>query len=528
MEKRKVKWNGWGYEDEEYPKDKAKKITEILSGFLGLNKDDFSPSITLDKIKVEPPEINIEEIRKKLKSSVITSDKYERVLHSSGKSYKNLIRLRKGKVKKFPEAVIYIKDKREIETILEWCEKNEVACVPYGGGTSVVGGVDVEDIKKPVITCDLTELNRVISADEKSLTATVEAGVRGPNLEQQLRKFGMALRHYPQSFMLSTLGGWIASRSAGHFSSRYGKIEEMIQSIEVITPKGVIRSFDVPATACGPDIPRLFAGSEGTLGIIVSATIKCHRIPTKKFSTSFIFPDFQSACEAARIIIQSEINPPLLRILDEREFMISSLVSGGNFNGGSLLLLGFEADNENEKTIEAEFEKSKEICQKLGGKEEGKRKLDDWKNEYFEQPYLRDVLMDFCIVVDTLETATNWSNLMNLYEKVKTAIENAIFSHTLGGVSCRVTHVYTSGASLYFSFFAKSKKDEEEELWWEIKKSASDAISKGKGTISHHHGVGRDHKKWAEIELKDSLILLKGIKEFLDPRKILNPGAIFD
>ena len=236
---RKLKWNGWGYEGEEFPQDRVKKIIDILQSFLGISEEDFSPSINLEQINLPETKIDYQLLQKKLKASYVTVEKYDRVLNSSGKSYKNLIRLRKGTIKKFPDAVVYVKDKNDVFEILSFCESENVACVPRGGGTSVVGGVDVEEILSPILVCDLTYLNKVIDVDVRSLTARVQAGVRGPHLEEQLRNYGLALRHYPQSFHFSTLGGWIAARSAGHFSSRYGKIEDMIQSIEVITPRGV-------------------------------------------------------------------------------------------------------------------------------------------------------------------------------------------------------------------------------------------------------------------------------------------------
>jgi len=369
---KRLKWNGWGYEGEEFPQDRTRKIIEILRSFLGISEEDFSPSLNLEQINLPEPKIDYQLLQKKLKSSSVSVERYDRVLNSSGKSYKNLVRLRKGTIKNFPDAVVYVKDKNDIFEVLSFCEDEKVACIPRGGGTSVVGGVDTEEISSPVLVCDLTYLNKVVDVDTKSLAARVQAGVRGPNLEEQLRNYGLALRHYPQSFYFSTLGGWIAARSAGHFSSRYGKIEDMIQSIEVITPRGVVKNFDVPSTACGPDIPRTFAGSEGILGIITEAVVKCHKIPTKKFSTAFVFPDFETACEVARKIIQSEIYPPLLRILDEREHMISSLLSGRPYDGGALLLLGFESDDQTEDIVRAEFEKTSQICIKSGGKDEGK------------------------------------------------------------------------------------------------------------------------------------------------------------
>lgn len=519
-----LKWNGWGYEGEGIKQDKAKKILDVLSGILGVSEKEYVEPVKLESIKIPEPRI-------KIKGNLdVRYDKYERVLHSSGRSYKNLVRLKRGNIKRFPDAVVYPKSKQDVIDIIEFCSNNGIGCIPFGGGTSVVGSVDTYDIdpERPVITVDMKSMSDVIEADVKSKTAKVMAGITGPNLEEKLRKFGLASRHYPQSFYFSTLGGWIASRSAGHFSSRYGKIEDMIESLEVITPKGIVRNHGFPSTACGPDIPRIFTGSEGIFGIITEAVIRCHKIPEKKISTSFLFPSFERAAECARNIVQNGIFPPLIRILDEREYMISSVLSGNTIESGSLLIVGFEADEENQKVVESEFEFVRRVCQKFGGTDEGKKRFEDWKKEYFEQPYLRDLLMDFCIIVDTLETATSWSNLINLYKKVKEGMESVIFSESIGGVSCRITHVYESGASLYFTFFAKAKFGYEEEFWWKIKKKASDTISENGGTISHHHGVGRDHKIWARKELKDSLIVIKAIKNNLDPKNIMNPENLID
>ncbi len=500
----------------------------MLSGFFGINEGDKMEPKKIDDVRLSKPEFDVSKLSKLLQRSRVSDEKYDRILHSVGRSYKNLLKLRYYGVEKVPDAVVYAGGKKDILHLIEFCEKEGIACVPFGGGTSVVGGVDVQGIEKPVISLDMTELSELVSVDKKSRIARVQVGVRGPELENKLREFGLALRHYPQSFHFSTLGGWIATRSAGHFSSRYGKIEDMVQSIEVITPRGIVETFDVPSSACGPDIVRLFAGSEGILGVIVEAVIRCHLVPQKKLSTSFEFGDFYSACESARTIIQHGIFPPLMRILDEREYMLSSLLSGGKYDGGALFILGFEADEENYEVVEKEFDFARKICVRMGGKNEGVKKFEEWKKEYFEQPYLRDFLMDFSLVVDTLETATVWSNLMNLYWRVREAIESEVFSESMGGVSCRITHVYESGASLYFSFFAKAKRGEEEALWWKIKKSASDAISSAGGTISHHHGVGRDHKIWAEKELHGTMFLMKGMKKLLDPSGIMNPGAVFD
>ncbi|MCS7212855.1 MAG: FAD-binding oxidoreductase [Candidatus Calescibacterium sp.] len=518
-----LKWNGWGYEGEGISPERVKKMMDILSGFLGISEKDYFEPVNLNYFKLPEPKINLENLNLNF-----STERYERVLHSSGRSYKNLVRLKRGNIKTFPDAVVYPRSKEDIIRLLEFCDINNIACIPFGGGTSVVGGVDTYEIEKPVITIDMKKMADVVSADMKSKTARVMAGIRGPELEDKLRRFGLASRHYPQSFYFSTLGGWIAARSAGHFSSRYGKIEDMVQSIEVITPKGIISNHDFPSTACGPDIPRIFTGSEGIFGIITEATIICHLPPEKKLSTSFVFPSFEQAAECSRYIVQKGIFPPLMRILDEREYMLSSILSGGKIDSGSLFIVGFEADQENQDVVESEFQFVRKICERFGGKDEGKKKFEDWKKEYFEQPYLRDVLMDFCVIVDTLETATSWSNLMNLYTKVKESMEKAIFSESIGGVSCRITHIYESGASLYFTFFAKGKHGYEEEFWWKIKKAASDAISENGGTISHHHGVGRDHKIWAKKELKESLTLIKSIKNSLDPKNIMNPGNLVD
>ena len=519
---RRLKWNGWGWEDENLSEEEKKRVFKNLA-VLGVTEKDFSPSLSLDDIQIPDPALSLDDFGN-LKDKVSVS-KYDRVLHSVGRSYRDLIKVRRGKIRP-PDAVFYPETDEDIVELFELCYRKNWCVVPFGGGTNVVGCIETDEVEgnwNAVLVADLTRMRKILDVDEKSMTARVQCGIRGPDLENELRKFNLALRHYPQSFYFSTLGGWIATRSAGHFSSRYGKIENMIDSLKVITPQGKVEVFPFPQTAVGPDWKKLFTGSEGIFGIITEAVLRCHRIPKYKFSTSFEFSSFEVGAEALRTIVQNEIFPPLLRLLDEWEYMVSSMLSGDTAQG-ALLLVGFEADDDNVDVIRLEFEYAKKICERMGGKEKGKRKFEQWKDEYFKQPYIRDFLLDWSVLVDTLETATTWSNLMNLYRKTREAMLNAMEGQ--GFVLCRITHVYPSGASLYFSFFRKVEKGGEIETWWRIKKAASDAILENGGTISHHHGVGRDHKAWAHKELGSWIDFLKKIKKNFDPKGILNPGDL--
>jgi len=454
-----------------------------------------------------------------------TSDE-ERLAHAAGRSYLDLVRLRSGALDRAPDAVLYPESADAVADILR---RADCAIVPFGGGTSVVGGVAPIAGEHPgVATLDMTRMARVLDVDRESRLARIEAGIFGPALEAELSKHGLTLGHFPQSFEFSTLGGWIAARSAGQNSTKYGRIEDRVAGLRVVTPAGEIATRVLPATASGPEIRELMVGSEGTLGVIVDATLRVHAIPQRRAFRSFLFRSFEAGVRAVRRLAQSDVFPAIVRLSDETETEVAMKLSGADRGfgykvlrllgraEGAHLMVGFEGST---RAIERECDDAHEIARREEGFPLGAGPGEKWVKDRFSHPYLRDALLDRGMLVETLETATTWSNLLKLYGAVKAALS--------GRVVCHVSHVYPDGASLYFTVMADVARGEEEARWTAMKKAACDAIVGNDGTLSHHHGIGADHRPWMERE-KGAVALdaLRSLKRNLDPRGMLNPGKL--
>ena len=403
---------------------------------------------------------------------------------------------------------------------------------------------------KAVLTLDLKALSRLISLDERSRTATFEAGVLGPELERVLNARGYSLGHFPQSFEFSTLGGWVAARSAGQNSSRYGKIEDMVESLVMAHPGGRFEVGAVPARASGPEWRELLVGSEGVLGVITEATVRVHPLPEATDYRGLIFKSFADGLEAAREMVQSDVQPTILRMNDadytDMAFKTLSLgkqlgpladpamdvfkgglkVLGYPLPGACLMLLGFEGT---EASVDYQKEQSIEICRRHGARSLGTAPGKAWFKERFEHPYLRDEMMDRGMLIETLETAINWGKLDELYLKVRGAVTGAIRE---GGtnpvVLTHCSHVYPEGGSLYFTFMtAAQSAGAELDQWTAIKEAAGAAIGEVGATISHHHGVGMDHARWMAAERGPAAMrAFEAVKAELDPKGIMNPGKL--
>jgi alkyldihydroxyacetonephosphate synthase len=433
--------------------------------------------------------------------------------------------------------------------VLQLAVERRIVVVPFGGGTSVVGGVEPEEPPGThgVIALDLQRLDRVLAVDPVSHTAIVEAGIYGPALEQALNAQGYTLGHFPQSFEFSTVGGWIAARSAGQKSSRYGKIENMVVALELVTPQGLASTAGVPASAAGPSLKQLYIGSEGTLGVIVQATLRIHPLPEAESHAGILFKTFADGTEAVRAIAQSELRPIMLRLTDEDETAASSAMRrlppsrlkqlieqaglaavrplGYALEQGSLLLASFEGSR---AMVARERREALAICRRHGGFGLGAGPVHSWARERFTTPYLRDTLLDHGLLVETMETATLWDTLPALHRALKTAIAETIEQGGVRGlVMAHISHVYPEGASLYFTFLAPQAAGAELAQWQAIKRAALDAIVSHGGTISHHHGVGRDHRAWLGREIgAQGLAALRALKRELDPNGVMNPGKL--
>jgi len=472
----------------------------------------------------------------------VTIDAADRLVHALGKSYSDLIRMRQGRVKSAPDAVVFPEQEEQILSVLQLAADRGWAIVPFGGGTSVVGGVEPLSNGRPVLTVDLRRMNRILSIDGISNTARIEAGIRGPELEAQLNAKGFTLGHFPQSFEFSTLGGWIATRSAGQNSTKYGKIEHMVVSLRMVTLGGVLDSPVVPVDAVGPSLLQCLIGSEGTLGVITQAVVRLNRIPQYRSFATYLFPDFVAGVDAVRNMLQADLRPAILRLSDPHETAMALLLSksphpsfklrlgywyvrlrGGDLKHGALLILIFEGERNLISAARRETHRFLRSGLPLGG-----RLARMWMESRFHLPYLRDDLIDHSVMVDTLETAALWERLPGLYAAVRQTLSESILKTAPGAlVLTHLSHSYPDGASLYFTFMARQQAGRELEQWQTVKEEATEAILKNGGALSHHHGIGSMHKPWMRSYLgSEGLTFLQHMKEKMDPKNIMNPGKL--
>jgi len=552
IERSKIKWNGWGWTAHKDPFAGRDDLWTWLAEQLGMPSLLATPARPLEEIEIADSRLSPAErqaFAAILGADRMRTDNYERAFHARGRSYYDLLRLRAGDLSVAPDAVLYPRGEAEVLSALSFASENGIAVVPYGGGTSVVGGVSAANGPfRSVVTLDLTGIDRVIEIDTVAETATAEAGIYGAALEKSLHAKSMTLGHYPQSFEFSTLGGWIAHRGAGQQSHRYGKAEEWLLAARVATPKGILATNGFPASAAGPRLTDLIVGSEGAFGIVIEATLRVHKWPEQIDYRGFLFRDFASGIAALREAAQGEIPIAMLRLSDAEETgfyrafgnagkpkslsgrLADAYLDLRKFDSrASALIAGFEGSAGEVSSSRRRFDT---IAKKFSALSLGNGPGQRWYESRFHGPYLRDPLMDRGVGVDTLETAASWSKFDALYAAVRTALESAIretapMQDARGIVMCHVSHVYPNGASLYFTYIFPRALDREIAQWQAIKKAASDAIAANGGTLSHHHGVGEDHLPWMAGE-KGALGIevLRAIKHTLDPNGILNPGKL--
>lgn len=517
---------GWGYIEDALSENHRKPLVDAMQAFLGGRVAAHQPMCASDTIQLSPARHTVPDSL----ADFVCADRQTRLLHAVGRSFRDLATLRAGVEVPAPDAVATPRDESELAAVLGWASDNDFAIIPFGGGSSVVGGINPEDMdhKPGVVTINLQALNKVLEISERDRVVHAQAGILGPDLDAALKPHGLAVRHYPQSYFHSTLGGWVATRGAGHFSTLRAKIEDRVQALSITMPDSrVVETRPLPASSVGPDPNRMWCGSEGALGIITDVRLRVVVDPKFKQSASISFKDFESALEAARTIVQAELWPAQMRVLDPFENMVSGAMSGRP-GQGALMILGFEGP----LPVDAQCAAAVEIAQAHGGKakEKDEKSAGDWRDSFFRQPYLRDVLLDYAVLADTFETAVPWSAVPAFYHLVREATLSAVNEVAgTGGVTCRVTHAYTDGVALYFSFYAPGQHDGLVKQWFEIKAAASQAVIANGGTMSHHHAMGRDHKFWARQEVPPSFRkAIRGAKAAIDPQGLMNPGLWFD
>ncbi len=535
--RRDAKWWGWGDPaiepglDGEALAVLRERIGELEAWPLAASIEDFAlpvaealPSALSDAVGVE---------------NVFTA-KEDRLRHSTGCGYVDLARLRNGALEAAPDAVVMPPDAESLRRVLDVCAAEGVAVVPYGGGTSVVGGVEPLRGSHPrLISLDLTAL-REVEVDRRSLTARLGAGLRGPEAEAALGAEGVTLGHFPQSFEYATIGGFAATRSAGQASSGYGRFDSVVSSVRLVAPAGDLRTLSTPHTAAGPALRELVIGSEGVLGVIPEVTVRVRPAPPVRRYEAWMAESFEAGAEIVRALAQGPGLPDVVRVSDEEETQGSLALSGprgiqgrlfGGYLGlrrrraGALMIVGLEGE---EESVARRRALAVRALRSGGAAYLGQAAGRSWEHGRYRGPYLRDTLMAMGAMVETLETSHTWSRLGELHAAVAAAIHAALAGQgTPGLVFCHLSHAYADGASLYFTFIARSRHGAELEQWAEVKRAACEAIVACGATITHHHAVGRDHAPYMEAEVGETGIeVLRAVKDQLDPAGIMNPGKL--
>ena len=543
---------GWGYEDK-FPSDDARRALAKRVGAVFGREPTLLPLPSLDAITLPEPRF---QPPLELKSFG-TTDKRERAIRTYGRGYRDLVRGFRGDFSAAPDWVFTPTSEDQIVLLYRFCEKESVALVPYGGGTSVVGGTEhVASGRFRGTACvDLSQFDKVLEVDDDSRAARIQGGASGPRIAEQLAAHGLALRHYPQSFELSTLGGWIATRAGGHFATLYTHIDDLVESVRMVTPSGVLETRRLPASGAGPQPERLVLGSEGTFGIVTEAWVRVHSRPRWRASATVHFQKFEDGAHAARSVAQAGLYPSNCRLLDAAEAMLHQVTK----SGATVLILAFESADH---PVEPWMERAVSIAEDLGGEcaEEPKYTTDRvsalpirgssippmprseaegasvhdiqeaaaWKQSFFDAPYLQSALVSLGVVCDTFETACTWDRFETMHAAIVGATQGALAKVCGGGVvTCRFTHVYPDGPAPYYTFIGPGAAGQELEQWAAVKAAASEAILAAGGTITHHHAVGRVHRPYWEKE-RSGLFeqALVATKDKLDPQGILNPGCL--
>src|SRR5688572_21830508 len=524
---RRRRFWGWGWDDAGLTREQVRGVGRALAERFGVPVAEPREAPRIDEITLAPPRVRPPDALARL----VIADAETRAGHTYGKSFRDVVRGVERDFAAAPDLVAHPRDEADVAALLDWATSARVVLVPYGGGSSVVGGVEATAAGgyTGVVSLDLGRLDRVVEVDATSRAARIQAGVFGPALEEQLRPHGLSLRHFPQSFEFSTLGGWIATRSGGHFATLYTHIDELVEALTVVTPRGVIETRRLPGDGAGPSAERLFIGSEGALGVIVEAWMRVFGRPKFRASASARYASFTDGARALRALAQSGLHPSNARLLDPMEAMLNGAGGGDQ----ALLLIGFESDDH---PLDAWLARALELCRDHGGNvpdasikshsdQQGARDgaAGAWRSAFLRAPYLRDALVARGIFVETFETACTWNRFAELYGAVTLAATQAARDTGAGKcvVTCRVTHAYADGAAPYFTVICRAQDGDELAQWAQIKRAVTLAMLEAGGTVTHHHAVGRDFRPYYERQRPDGFALaLSAAKAALDPAGI--------
>ena len=548
---RHMKWWGWGHEDVTFDDSTKPELWPYLKRELGVDEIRWEKPVAFEDVTLPEQKNNeafLAAIGAELGDGQVVDDKKSRLVHAAGKSFRDLWLMRHGQVQFAPDYVVYPDTEEDVALVVRAAHEHGVVLVPFGGGSNIAGCLVPSDRGgRMVVSLDMCRMHRVLEVDRYSLTARIQPGVYGQHLEDQLAEHGVTLGHFPDSFLHSTLGGWVATRSAGMQSDIYGKIEDMVISLRMVTPSGTIITRTVPKSSNGIDIKHLCIGSEGILGVITEVVVQVHHKPEKEDWYGWLFPDFTSGLDAIHECHRGDCMPTVTRLNDPKKTALSFAfkhpktgikdkiakafkwyignVKKIDFNQCCLMVVKYEgtpqAFNRIKNRVTAIYKKHRGVCL---GAEPGR----SFAKVKFDFPHLRDYVMDRSIMADVSETATTWDNLRTLHESGLADVEQAIKDTGVDAwVGCHLSHSYRTGASLYFTFGCLQREGREIEQYLYVKKAAEDAFMKNGGTLSHHHAVGTEHLPWVEEDLSPTgLKAVKALKAGLDPNDIMNPGKI--
>jgi alkyldihydroxyacetonephosphate synthase len=522
-----LSWSGWG--DPAQRAELPEALRKLLADALGVHPP-RDGAVALEELQLAPSRLDAAVVERL--SAIVggraAAGREARVRHTRGKSTPDLLRLRAGDVADAPDLVLWPGTHEEVLELLHACSEDRVAVVPFGGGTSVVGGLAPEAERfAGTVALDLRRMNALVELDEVSRLAVLEPGLRGPQAEALLGERGYTIGHFPQSFEYATLGGFAAARSSGQASAGYGRFDELVLALRLATPTGTLSAGRAPRSAAGPDLRQLILGSEGTLGVITSLTVQVRPLPEQRIYDGWRFSSFSQGAGALRRLMQDGPRPTVLRMSDEVETALNlarpAEIGSGDGEAGCLAIAGYEGT----ATDVAERRRGATAVIEAAGAVPVSGAGESWARDRYRGPYLRDALLDAGALVETLETVTFWSSLPGLYAAVGEALRSSLSEMgTPPVVMCHISHVYPAGASLYFTVGCAQLADPVAQ-WRAAKGAASEAILAAGGSITHHHGVGTDHREFYEREIgNEGARALRAVKATLDPAGILNPGVL--
>ena len=548
-----MKWWGWGVEGVSFHHENKPAFRPFVINAIDLdvNTPPTAP-MSLDDLSIPTPMISdqlLTELADVVGAENAVQDDLDRIVHTYGKSARDLLRIRVGDIPRVPDVVVYPRDEAEVQLIVDRAVAADAVIIPYGGGSNISGSLHApEDETRPVISLDLGRLDQVIDIDEESGLARVQAGVQGPDLEEQLGARGWTLGHFPDSFTHSTLGGWVATRSSGMQSDKYGDISDIARGMRVVMPGKVLQVRPLPHTSTGPSVREMVLGSEGRLGVITEVTVQVHRIPEVRLILGYLFPSWEAGLAAMQDISTSDAHPSITRVSDAKEtafsfatrrkssrISISSLISKGlmkvlqrrgwKLDEVCLSFIGYEGGKAHVARQKAIV---KDIVGRHGGIVVGKGPGELYDQKKFDTPYIRDFLLDRGAIGDVSETAAPWSKLMQLYTNVLAAAEK-VYAHlgVSGWIMCHLSHSYHSGACLYFTFAFKHDGVDPLGQYEQLKNAIQQAFVDSAGTLSHHHAVGTEHAAWLEQDISaPGVHMIDGLFTAMDPGRNFNPGKI--